>query len=307
MKVLYRLIVFFSLLGVFLLVFSIYVGPEKKQLKLCRPVEVSGLSFVSPEGVLTAGFDQSTATWWVESGGLKAAADDRVVASLLTIVCYLPYQEKFALFESSSTDPGRAYGLATPSHRVLVRAAVNFDLNFGDPVLDGTGYYVLVSSDPDKVYVVSNRFRQDLFPDFMDLRNRRPLGELPRQKAVTIGFGAFKLRLEKTEAGWREAKGLITRKQARDLIELLASVRFVNYFKFVDNDMRQIYDLDFPDVTLEWEGKAGIKTSQIHFNNGRYYLLFPFNQGEYLLILSHAAPHDLFERLKAIAKGLAMK
>jgi len=258
MKLLRNILIFISLMGVFVIAFNVSIREKRKQFKFCRPYDVTQIQNQSPDHIFTANFDEEMAQWKIQIGKELVLGHNEAFESLKLFSCYLPYSDKFEFENELTISDLKQYGLDEPSYKLDVKAKTDFSILIGKKTPSKTEYYMISSTDNKNVYTIPNKFFEYLFPTWFSFHTRNIFySNLKNTGKFNIAFGTDKYEFVYRDGNWFESNGKTQADQTKEFIELLKIVTFTNFHGPIE-DIKTFdqHDLSYPDIILSFsDGK----------------------------------------------------
>jgi hypothetical protein len=216
------------------------------------------------------------------------------VQTLRALMCHLPYEGKY---EADALQKVNTDGFLKFSDTRMISFSTGENsmdgYQIGPMTPSGTEFYLLKKSDPDTVFVVSNRYLESLRPAFFDMRIRRVLPSFNPQR-ITIQFIDESLVLEPNPDPTKVSHKL-SNDEIVTLIENIGLLHYESYHgPFSETETLQ-HGFFLPDVQMQIVDKNGQETNVDITNFEKKYLLrlISDNGDYYVLVLSAGAPEKI--------------
>jgi hypothetical protein len=245
--------------------------------------------------------------WEIEYKNDKIRAEDDTVEAFLLLSCYLPYRDQFPLKSGAESPQIKDFGLDPPTITLTTFARETVTQFLGNQTPTGTEYYYTNSDDKEKISTIPSLFYARLNFKPFDFKSRALFYDLDDNvEKITVSFSQFQLELIKKGGSWQEFSQKITQKEAGDLVNLLRSFRFKQYFGPMTKQQLSYYSIDYPDVVIEINrvGRDVSESYALSSVSQRYYLSVTMADETYLPILDGKPPRVFFETLVNMARQL---
>lgn len=306
------ILLFFTFLGVFIVLLNVNFSKRLPYLKLCDPQKITGFQIQKEGESFKASLNIDTGDWHLSTPeGDEAEAGSEAIALVTKFACYIPYNEKFTLEPAHADAELEAFGLAhSPKQFTVAMQEKDTVITIGHETASGSEVYLHTSQEPNAVYTVINKHVIPLSTSFLDVRLRFPFAKLDEADSVKIHFGNSELLLTRKDKEWQDENGLLPQEQVEPLIQLIETFHYTNYKGPLENQDGSLkeefipYDLDFPAVTLEVksaEAQQGKVLKLVKFGSF-YHLTTSLGSHTYLLVLNDKSLPIFSSRLEGLSQ-----
>ena len=282
MKHLRTLIIFLCFFGLIFAFLNIKISPSTKAVLKCDGSKISKIIFTTNNSNTPGVNDEfyleaygGSQDWLLRSGDVRKFADRDVIQKMQTLLCHLPYVEKF---ENVTPEDLNHYGLTQPRRDITID---KIHLLIGSDTPTTTEFYVQTSDNPQTVYIVSNSFFPQLTTNIPDLMERHFLDRLKENTDAVVTIQ-------------RDGK---TTELPHDMINLLRAQSFSRYHGPVTEEKTLEYGMSVPDYTLALDKS---ETYDMAFFGGNYYARLKLGNSYYVLILDPTNAQALWTQINAL-------
>lgn len=291
MKKLGSVVVFFSLLGLFFIVWNVRFLPKARRVLECKPESLSAIRIEKEKETYSLETDENGKSLQ-RYGDHLFLADKGVLRGFKNLLCHIPYVERFPI---TTEEDFKVYGFDPSQASISLTAGATLLLTLGAMSPAGTEFFLMSSLSPKEVFVIPNRFYSLLKPDWMEFRSRFPFGE-SNFDTLQLRYFEDSFSLKFSGNTWVESDGRFQPETAKEIIALLKGLEFKNFHGPMNVEQTKQYGFFLPEIDLV----VGADKYQIAKSNGKVYLSETMPDGIYLLILDNYVMERLDHLMRQI-------